>query len=92
MGIITSLVKNETSYFDSLAPVVSGLSDKHLDRLLKYCSSWNSHSKNSILAQRIINCVLSSYPPDRLASLYEFRHNLAGMVSYTERHVQMVLN
>jgi U3 small nucleolar RNA-associated protein 13 len=90
MGIITSLVKNENSYFDVLAPVVSGLSDKHLDRLMKYCSSWNSHSKNSILAQRIINCVLSSYPPDRLASLYEFRHNLAGMVSYTERHVRRI--
>merc|ERR1712071_412296 len=88
MHIISVLVKQES--YHALAPIIKDLSDNHLERLLKYTTSWNTHSKNCAIAQRVLNSILSEHNPNRLATLVEFRQLLPSMLSYTERHVRRV--
>ena len=70
MQVITKLEREAASGTQVLSPLIAKLSDAHLERLLKYCSSWNTHSKNCAIAQRVLNCNLAQHTPDRLAGLY----------------------
>ena len=63
------IVKSTNCDENLFTPIVVKLSDSHLDRFLKYISSWNTHSKMATFAQKILNIILGNVQPERLSHL-----------------------
>ncbi|KAL8695491.1 MAG: hypothetical protein Q9218_000069 [Villophora microphyllina] len=68
--------------------VLMNLSDEQLLELLRRLRDWNTNARTAVVAQRILNVVVRSYPPGRLAGLRGrgWKEVVDGLKAYTERH------
>ncbi len=73
--------------------VLSSLSDEQLLVLLSRVRDWNTNTRTSAVAQRVLNVVVKSYSADRLAGLGKRKGGRAvvdALRVYTERHYRRV--
>ncbi|KAL8730420.1 MAG: hypothetical protein Q9166_004058 [cf. Caloplaca sp. 2 TL-2023] len=68
--------------------VLIHLSDEQLLELLRRLRDWNTNARTAVVAQRILNVVVRSYPAERLAGLRGkgWKEVVDGLRAYTERH------
>lgn len=62
------------------------IGDVELQRLLMYIRDWNTHSKHSRTAQRILNYILRHQDVDRLLGLEDVGEVLDALIGYSEKH------
>ncbi len=68
--------------------VITNLSDEQLLELLRRLRDWNTNARTAVVAQRILNVVVRSYPAERLVGLRGkgWKEVVEGLRAYTERH------
>lgn len=68
--------------------VLMNLSDEQLLELLRRLRDWNTNARTAVVAQRILNVVVRSYPAERLVGLRGrgWKEVVDGLRAYTERH------
>lgn len=68
--------------------VLMNLSDEQLLELLRRLRDWNTNARTAVVAQRILNVVVRSYPAERLAGLRGrgWKEVVDALRAYTERH------
>ncbi|KAL8905953.1 MAG: hypothetical protein Q9207_002334 [Kuettlingeria erythrocarpa] len=68
--------------------VITNLSDEQLLELLRRLRDWNTNARTAVVAQRILNVVVRSYPAERLVGLRGkgWKEVVDGLRAYTERH------
>jgi len=88
LNIIKELMDQDEEVLNNLEKMVTNLSIAHKDSLLRYASKWNTNSRHCHQAQMVINIMISNLTPDELFSLPSFKSNVAGLLVYSERHMQ----
>ncbi|XP_063790993.1 transducin beta-like protein 3 [Pseudophryne corroboree] len=58
------------------------------ESILRYCSVWNTNSRNCHEAQCVLNILLTREPPDTLLQYAGIRGTVEALLPYTERHMQ----
>ncbi|KAL8985954.1 MAG: hypothetical protein Q9205_000464 [Flavoplaca limonia] len=73
--------------------VLRHLSDEQLLELLTRLRDWNTNARTAVVAQRILNVIVRSYPADRLAGLRGrgWKEVVDGLKAYTERHYKRMV-
>ncbi|KAL9029887.1 MAG: hypothetical protein Q9180_006973 [Flavoplaca navasiana] len=73
--------------------VLGHLSDEQLLELLRRLRDWNTNARTAVVAQRILNVIVRSYPADRLAGLRGrgWKEVVDGLKAYTERHYKRMV-
>ncbi|KAL8656910.1 MAG: hypothetical protein Q9226_002445 [Calogaya cf. arnoldii] len=68
--------------------VLMQLSDEQLLELLRRLRDWNTNARTAVVAQRILNVIVRSYPAERLVGLRGrgWKEVVDGLRAYTERH------
>ncbi|KAL8764323.1 MAG: hypothetical protein Q9184_000028 [Pyrenodesmia sp. 2 TL-2023] len=68
--------------------VITNLSDEQLLGLLRRLRDWNTNARTAVVAQRILNVIVRSYPAERLVGLRAkgCKEVVEGLRAYTERH------
>lgn len=68
--------------------VLMNLSDEQLLELLRRVRDWNTKARTAVVAQRILNVVVRSYPAERLVGMRGkgWKEVVDGLRAYTERH------
>ncbi|KAL8924643.1 MAG: hypothetical protein Q9208_003958 [Pyrenodesmia sp. 3 TL-2023] len=68
--------------------VIMNLSDEQLLELLRRLRDWNTNARTAVVAQRILNVIVKSYPAERLVGLRGkgCKEVVEGLRAYTERH------
>lgn len=98
LGLFTAVVTGlqdhgSLSGLKAVDEVIATLADNQLYKLLLRLRDWNTNARSAPVAQRILNCVVKSYPASKLASLRgrggkgnSTGEVLDGLKRYTERH------
>ncbi|XP_067929652.1 transducin beta-like protein 3 [Watersipora subatra] len=86
LKIVNEILKMETE--EVLSETVEKLSLPQIDVLLRFCTEWNTSSKNCHEAQLLLNQVLRIHSPEDLLQLGNIKTTLEGLIPYTERHYQ----
>ncbi|KAL8944582.1 MAG: hypothetical protein Q9216_000385 [Gyalolechia sp. 2 TL-2023] len=73
---------------EAVDEVLMNLSDEQLLELLRRLRDWNTNARTAVVAQRILNVVVRSYPAERLVGLRGrgWKEVVDGLRAYTERH------
>ncbi|KAL8674701.1 MAG: hypothetical protein Q9168_000933 [Polycauliona sp. 1 TL-2023] len=73
--------------------VLMHLSDEQLLELSKRLRDWNTNARTAVVAQRILNVVVRSYPAERLAGLRGrgWKEVVDALRAYTERHYKRMV-
>lgn len=73
--------------------VLMNLSDEQLLELLRRLRDWNTNARTAVVAQRILNVVVRSYPAERLVGLRGrgWKEVVDGLRAYTERHFKRIV-
>ncbi|KAL8874678.1 MAG: hypothetical protein Q9174_000018 [Haloplaca sp. 1 TL-2023] len=73
--------------------VLMSLSDEQLLELLRRLRDWNTNARTAVVAQRLLNVIVRSYPAERLASLRGrgWREVVDALQAYTERHYRRMV-
>ncbi|XP_068102815.1 transducin beta-like protein 3 [Hyperolius riggenbachi] len=58
------------------------------ESILRYCTVWNTNSRNCHEAQCVLNILLTQVSPDTLLQYSGIRGNVEALIPYTERHMQ----
>ncbi|KAL8789871.1 MAG: hypothetical protein Q9213_000939 [Squamulea squamosa] len=68
--------------------VLMHLSDEQLLELLRRLRDWNTNARTAVVAQRVLNVIVRSYPAAKLAGLRGrgWKEVVDGLRAYTERH------
>ncbi|KAL8843590.1 MAG: hypothetical protein Q9170_000094 [Blastenia crenularia] len=68
--------------------VLTNLSDEQLLELLRRLRDWNTNARTAVVAQRILNVIVRSYPAERLVGLRGrgWKEVVDALRAYTERH------
>ncbi|KAL8781807.1 MAG: hypothetical protein Q9203_000092 [Teloschistes exilis] len=76
------------SGLNAVDEVLMNLSDEQLLELLRRLRDWNTNARTAVVAQRILNVIVRSYPAERLAGLRGrgSKEVVEGLRAYTERH------
>ena len=87
--ICTHVLENsdEVGVIDSVVRCLD--KEEDVTRLVEYLSQWNTSSKNSRVAQRVLQSLLKCVPLDRLTFLAKKQNNVTmadAIISYSERH------
>ncbi|KAL2313842.1 U3 snoRNP-associated protein Utp13 [Schizosaccharomyces pombe] len=70
--------------------VLVQLPDHQLIILFQRIRDWNTNSKTSMVAQRLLRLLLHSYSPEHLLKLSGIKDILDSMIPYTDRHLARV--
>ena len=73
--------------------VLINLSDEQLLELLRRLRDWNTNARTAVVAQRMLNVIVRSYPAERLASLRGrgCKEVVDALQAYTERHYRRMV-
>ena len=63
-------------------------STDRLVQVLQYCRDWNTRARNSHVAMRTVQAIVSSVPVHKLAAIDGVPEVLAGIIPYAERHFE----
>ncbi|KAK9368200.1 quinon protein alcohol dehydrogenase-like superfamily [Lipomyces kononenkoae] len=66
--------------------VLSSLESGQLQQLLRRIRDWNTNARTSNVAQRVLNVLLQSYPPEKFLEVEDIKRTLDALVPYSERH------
>ncbi|XP_075035403.1 transducin beta-like protein 3 [Mixophyes fleayi] len=58
------------------------------ESILRYCSVWNTNSRNCHEAQCVLHILLTHEPPDTLLQYTGIRGTVEALIPYTDRHMQ----
>lgn len=83
LKIIKELLDEGT---DQLPEILRKLRHDQLVTILQFASEWNTKTKNSREAQKVLGIVLSSQTPEDLEAMKEWQQLLEGFIPYTDRH------
>lgn len=73
-----------------LREVILGLTDNELSRLISYCRDWNTNWRYIHVAQKLLNYIVTSVPPDRISGLKNVTDILTTLKNYSELHYKSV--
>ncbi|KAM4632578.1 transducin beta-like protein 3 [Discoglossus pictus] len=85
---VIKAVLREPQGKDDLEKNILRLRKDQKESILRYCSIWNTNSRNCHEAQSVLNILLTHEPPDSLLQYSGIRGNLEALIPYTERHMQ----
>jgi len=88
LNILKELMDQGEDVLVDLEKMVSNLSIAHKDTLLRYASKWNTNSRHCHEAQMVIKIMVANHTPDELFRLPSLKSSLAGLLVYSERHMQ----
>ena len=67
------------------------LSDSaHLNKMLVYLADWNTQSKKSVVAQRLLFLILSAKKKEEILELPDVKKIIMGLLPYSERHLKRI--
>ena len=80
------------AHAEQLDTFVTSLSDdvEQLSFLLSTARDWNTNSRTSWVAQRVLRSVLRTYPPAELAAVPHIKSIIEALIPYSERHLARV--
>lgn len=94
-GVVDRSPPEEGSFsgLNAVDEVLMNLSDEQLLGLLRRLRDWNTNARTAVVAQRILNVIVRSYPAERLARLRgrEWKEVMDGLRAYTERHYRRMV-
>ncbi|EME32612.1 uncharacterized protein Gasu_03800 [Galdieria sulphuraria] len=82
-------ISTETDHLDDmLTPFLKSLNPSQIYRLLCYCRDWNTNVNQFLLAQHVLNCLLTSHSFHNISSIPGTKEVLQAILAYSERHYQ----
>ncbi|KAK9487498.1 WD40-repeat-containing domain protein [Lipomyces starkeyi] len=66
--------------------VLSSLAPAQLQLLLRRIRDWNTNARTATVAQRVLNVLLLSFPPEKFLEVGDIKRTLDALVPYSERH------
>ncbi|KAF6768474.1 hypothetical protein AHF37_05916 [Paragonimus kellicotti] len=87
---------------DRIVPALNGLLAKQnatddgtsneslVQRLLTYLVNWNTRARTSLIAQCVLNWLLTSWTPEQLIQWPGFARTVESLLPYTTRHYQRI--
>ncbi|KAJ8096809.1 WD40-repeat-containing domain protein [Lipomyces tetrasporus] len=66
--------------------VLSSLASPQLQLLLRRVRDWNTNARTAAVAQRVLNVLLQSYPPEKFLAVEDIKRTLDALVPYSDRH------
>jgi U3 small nucleolar RNA-associated protein 13 len=88
LTILNTVFVSSTASIESVETYISSLDDTTLERLLGYVRDWNTHSRHSYIAQRILEIILKRFPAKRLIELNGAKELIDALGAYTSRHFE----
>ncbi|XP_069838180.1 transducin beta-like protein 3 [Dendropsophus ebraccatus] len=73
---------------DDLEKNILRLRQDQKESVLRYCSVWNTNSRNCHEAQCVLHVLLTQEAPESLLQYSSIRSSVEGLIPYTERHMQ----
>ncbi|XP_040295657.1 transducin beta-like protein 3 [Bufo bufo] len=87
LRVIKAILK-EPQGKDDLEKNILRLRQDQKESILRYCSVWNTNSRNCREAQCVLNILLLHETPESLLQYSGIRGNVEALIPYTERHMQ----
>ncbi|XP_075686680.1 transducin beta-like protein 3 [Rhinoderma darwinii] len=85
---VIKAILNEPQGKDDLEKNILRLRQDQKEFILRYCSIWNTNSRNCHEAQSVLNILLMHEAPESLLQYSGIRGNVEALIPYTERHMQ----
>ncbi|XP_075421861.1 transducin beta-like protein 3 isoform X2 [Ascaphus truei] len=85
---VIKAVLREPQGNDDLEKNILRLRRDQKESILRYCSVWNTNSRNCLEAQSVLKILLTHEPPDTLLQYSGVRGAVEALIPYTERHMQ----
>ncbi|KAM8961647.1 transducin beta-like protein 3 [Pelodytes ibericus] len=73
---------------DDLEKNIQKLRQDQKESVLRYCSVWNTNSRNCHEAQSVLSILLTQETPDTLLQYNGIRGTVESLIPYTDRHMQ----
>ncbi|QNQ01012.1 YALIA101S02e03356g1_1 [Yarrowia lipolytica] len=70
--------------------VIAGLNVEQLELLIKRVRDWNTNARSSVVAQRVMNCILVNHSVDKLSQVPKISTMTDALIPYSERHFNRV--
>lgn len=86
--IVIKAILQEPQGKDDLEKNLLRLRNDQKEAILRYCTIWNTNSRNCHEAQCVLNILLTHVPPDTLLQYSGIRGTVEALIPYTERHMQ----
>eukprot|EP01117_Protostelium_nocturnum_P020075 TRINITY_DN887_c0_g2_i1.p1 TRINITY_DN887_c0_g2~~TRINITY_DN887_c0_g2_i1.p1 ORF type:complete len:845 (-),score=185.07 TRINITY_DN887_c0_g2_i1:138-2672(-) len=86
-----SIIESNPTFQQKLScmeSIVTGFGISQLAKCLEYIRDWNTNAKKSLLAQGLLNVILTKIPVSKLQKVSHFKEIVEGLLPYTERHFQ----
>jgi len=71
---------------ESIKEIFAGFTVPQMETFFRYLRDWNTNSKHSVIAQRLLKLLFSQFNPNYLVKLPNMKEILEGLIPYTERH------
>ncbi|XP_053327496.1 transducin beta-like protein 3 [Spea bombifrons] len=85
---VIKAVLREPQGRDDLETNILRLRQDQKEAILRYCSVWNTNSRNCPEAQSVLNVLLTHESPETLLQYNGIRGSVEALIPYTERHMQ----
>ncbi|KAM4698483.1 transducin beta-like protein 3 [Rhinophrynus dorsalis] len=85
---VVKAILREPQGKDDLEINILRLRQDQKESILRYCSVWNTNSRNCHEAQSVLNILLTHELPDSLLQYSGVRGSVESLIPYTERHMQ----
>ncbi|KAM3916149.1 transducin beta-like protein 3 [Leptodactylus fuscus] len=85
---VIKAILHEPQGKDDLEKNILRLRQDQKESILRYCSVWNTNSRNCHEAQCVLNVLLMNEDPESLLQYSGIRGNVEALIPYTERHMQ----
>ncbi|XP_071976082.1 transducin beta-like protein 3 [Engystomops pustulosus] len=85
---VIKVILQEPQGKDDLEKNILRLRKDQKESVLRYCSIWNTNSRNCHEAQCVLNTLLTNEPPEDLLQFSGIRGSVEALIPYTERHMQ----
>lgn len=83
--VINALMSPDTE--EELGSAISRLDSRQIEILLQFCVKWNTNSRTSPVAQRVLFEMIHIVEPDKLISMPGAYGNIESLLPYTQRHM-----
>uniref|UniRef100_A0A1I7UFV6 WD_REPEATS_REGION domain-containing protein n=1 Tax=Caenorhabditis tropicalis TaxID=1561998 RepID=A0A1I7UFV6_9PELO len=83
--VINSLMSEETP--EELSTAIGRLDSRQIEIILQFCVKWNTNSRTSLVAQRVLFEIIHTIEPDQLVSMPGAYGYIESLLPYTQRHM-----
>ncbi|XP_069503403.1 transducin beta-like protein 3 [Ambystoma mexicanum] len=85
---VIKAILREPSGEKKLEEVVLRLRQDQKESVLKYCTTWNTNSRNCLEAQAVVRVLLTHESPEELLRYNGIKVAVESLLPYTDRHLQ----